>query len=62
MLTRRSCPPLRATGLVLCLMLVGLAAVALEVRRPRAAPVESEWEAITVLYHSDVGGKIEPCG
>lgn len=27
-----------------------------------AGPSQDDWRPITILYHSDVGGKIEPCG
>jgi hypothetical protein len=27
-----------------------------------AGPNQDDWRPITILYQSDVGGKIEPCG
>jgi len=52
-------PPARLV-LVLSILAALLAAVAAASAAP-AAP-KGTWESIVLLYHSDVGGKVEPCG
>jgi len=50
--------------LLILLLLCALALVAPAARAPGAPPAAADeaWEKVVVLYHSDVGGKIEPCG
>ncbi|MHB8078962.1 MAG: hypothetical protein ACYDIE_06890 [Candidatus Krumholzibacteriia bacterium] len=43
------------------LVLVGLLA-ALAGAPAAVAAERGTWESIVLLYHSDVGGKVEPCG
>lgn len=62
----KGCRTGRPAGLLrICLALIGLicllAACAVAApATPQTTP--KKWESITLLYHSDVGGKIEPCG
>jgi hypothetical protein len=47
----------------LSLLIVLLAALPVASPRPsRAAAEESGWVGVSLLYHSDVKGHIEPCG
>lgn len=49
------------TRLVLLLLLVGLLVTATGIAMA-AAGERVTWQPIVLLYHSDVGGKVEPCG
>ena len=52
------------TLLWVCLMMVAVSALAAgPVTAPKPAPgPHRDWKAITLLYLSDIKGKIEPCG
>ena len=55
----RSGHPVRATVLFLLALLLAAALV------PATAPAQEEeasWNPVTVIYQTDVKGKIEPCG
>jgi len=52
--------PVTRLALVLSILISLLAAFA-SVPAAMAAP-QGTWESIVILYHSDVGGKVEPCG
>ena len=55
----RSGRPVRAMVLLLLAMLLATVLV------PAAAPAQDEnptWKPVTVIYQTDVKGKIEPCG
>lgn len=54
--------PARVAALLLVLLLAALAAPALGPGAPATARAADEWEKVVVLYHSDVGGKTDPCG
>lgn len=64
-MSRNACDrPAPPAGLLILLLLCALALVAPAARAPGAPPAAADeaWEKVVVLYHSDVGGKIEPCG
>ncbi len=57
----RSQPSRPAPFFAVSLMLVLLVA-AVSVVLPSAARAVEQWRQVTVIYNSDVGGKVEPCG
>ncbi len=52
-------------GVLFALVLLAMILVAAPPRSgaaPGQMPLNPGWKAVTLLYNSDVGGKIDPCG
>jgi hypothetical protein len=65
--TKIACADARVRALPGALLLLVLLALLALLAQPGGAtpgklPPKPNWSSVTVLYNSDVGGKIEPCG
>jgi hypothetical protein len=65
--TKFACADARVRALPGALLLLVVLALLALASQPGGAtqgklPPPAKWSGVTVLYNSDVGGKIEPCG